>query len=201
MSSVDDSNAGSSPLRDRWDARYREVHRFPSAAAVLADNLHLLPSTGDALDLACGLGSNALMMARQGLHVWAWDLSPVAIAYVNDTAREACVSLTAQVRDVEALPPEPNRFDAIVVTHFLDRRLASAIAAALRPGGLLFYQTFTREAVSGDGPSDPAYRLDTNELLQLFPGLILRVYREEGRVGDCRRGTRDLAQMVAQRRG
>ena len=105
----------------------------------------------------------------------------------------------AQVRDVCARPPAPESFDCILVAHFLDRGLAPAIAEALRPGGLLFYQTFGLEGVGGRGPSNPVYRLGTNELLRLFPGLTLRFYREEGRLGDLTRGTRDLVQLVAQR--
>ncbi|WP_240905903.1 hypothetical protein [Thiorhodococcus mannitoliphagus] len=72
------------------------------------------------------------------------------------------------------------------------------MAAALRPGGLLLYQTFSREAVTDRGPSNPDYRLAPNELLRLFPGLIVRAYRDEGCVGDTRRGTRDIAFLVAQ---
>ncbi len=199
MTSVDASNPGAGTMRAQWDARYRTVGRSPAAASVLSENRHLLPASGDALDLACGLGANALLMARQGLQVWAWDLSPVAIERLNGAACQTGGPLIAEVRDVETMPPEPGRFDVIVVTHFLDRKLAPAIEAALRPGGLLFYQTFTREAVTESGPSNPAYRLGVNELLTLFPNLILRFYREEGCVGDCHRGTRDLAQMVAQR--
>jgi SAM-dependent methyltransferase len=104
----------------------------------------------------------------------------------------------AEVRDVCAHPPASASFDCILVAHFLDRGLAPAIAEALRPGGLLFYQTFSRDGVGGHGPSNPAYRLGTNELLRLFPGLTLRFYREEGRVGDLTRGIRNLVQLVAQ---
>ena len=53
--------------------------------------------------------------------------------------------------------------------------------------------------MTDQGPSNPAYRLDTNELLRLFPHLIVRFYREEGRVGDLTDGKRDIAQLVAQR--
>jgi hypothetical protein len=102
------------------------------------------------------------------------------------------------VRDVIAEPPRPGSFDLILVAHFLDRSLAPAIAGALSPGGVLFYQTFSRESVSVCGPSDPAYRLAPNELLDLFPSLIVRAYRDEGRLGDTTRGIRDLALLVAQ---
>jgi hypothetical protein len=77
--------------------------------------------------------------------------------------------------------------------------LFPALAAALRPGGLLFYQTWTREAVTGRGPANPAYRLEPGELLRAFAGLRVLAYREEGRVGDVARGVRDQAWLVAMR--
>lgn len=190
---------GSDRLREKWDARYREAERIPEPARVLAENHHLLPAAGSALDLACGLGENALSLAAAGLAVTAWDLSPVAIERLKAEAQRRGLAVTAEVRDVQARPPGPESFDVILVAHFLDRDLIPAIAAALRPGGLLLYQTFTREAVNACGPSNPDFRLAPNELLRLFPGLLVRVYREEGRLGDLTRGTRDLALLVAQR--
>lgn len=191
---------GSEALRAKWDARYGEGDRVSEPARVLTENLHLLPPAGRALDLACGLGANALVLAERGLEVSAWDLSPVAIARLRDECKRCGVTVDAQVRDVQRDPPARSSFDLILVAHFLDRTLAPAIAAALRPAGLLYYQTFTREAVSACGPSDPDFRLAPNELLRLFPGLVVRFYREEGRLGDLGQGTRDLAQLVAQRR-
>jgi tellurite methyltransferase len=182
-----------------WDQRYAGAGGIPEPASVLRDNLHLLPAHGRALDLACGLGANALLLAAQELDVTAWDLSEVAVTRLQEVAARMQLRVDAQVRDLRARSPEPESFDCILVAHFLDRGLAPAIAGALRPGGLLFYQTFSLEGVSGRGPSNPAYRLGTNELLRLFPGLTLRFYREEGRLGDLTRGTRDLVQLVAQR--
>jgi SAM-dependent methyltransferase len=188
-------------LRAKWDARYADGERVPEPAWVLTENLHLLPTSGQALDLACGLGVSALLLAERGLAVCAWDLSPVAIERLRTEAQRRGLVVDAQVRDVQRDPPAPESFDLILVAHFLDRTLAAAIAAALRPGGLLFYQTFTREAVSASGPSNPDYRLAPNELLRLFPDLLVRVYREEGRVGDLAAGTRDLAVLVGERAG
>lgn len=191
---------GSAPehLRAKWDARYRDSDRVPSPAKVLADNLHLLPMSGRALDLACGLGANALLLAERGLDVSAWDLSPAALRQLREESHRRGLNIDIHVRDIQARPPASGSFDIIVVSHFLDRAIIPAIADALSPGGLLFYQTFTCEAVSNRGPSNPGYRLAPNELLRLFPGLILRAYREDGRVGDLTRGSRDVAFLVAQ---
>jgi tellurite methyltransferase len=186
-------------LRAKWDARYRALDHPGLPPAVLMDNAHLLPAAGRALDLACGLGAGALALADRGLAVTAWDLSPVAIGRLQAQAVAQGLPMDARVRDVLAQPPDPASFDIILVAHFLDRRLCPAIAAALRPGGLMLYQAFTREAVSDRGPSNPAYRLRRNELLGLFPDLVVRAYREEGTLGDTTRGLRDLALLVGER--
>jgi len=188
-------------LRAKWDRRYRGCDHRPEPAAVLRENLHLLPASGRALDLACGLGANALLLAEAGLDVAAWDLSPVAVEQLRSEAGNRGLEVDARVRDVCARPPGPGSFDVIVVAHFLDRRLAPELRRALRPGGVLFYQAFSREAVSSCGPSNPDFRLDENELLTLFRGLVIRFYRDEGLAGDRGRGTRDIAQLVAQRPG
>jgi tellurite methyltransferase len=197
--SGDAASAGNQEaLREKWDSRYRSADGVPEPALILREYDHLLPASGRALDLACGLGASTLWLAGRGFRVSAWDLSPVAIARLSALAQERGLSVEAAVRDVIAEPPPTGSFDLILVAHFLERGLAPAIAAALRPGGVLFYQTFSRESVSTCGPSNPAYRLAPNELLDLFPGLIVRAYRDEGRLGDTTRGIRDLALLVAQ---
>ena len=186
----------------KWDQRYRDrTVDSVRAAEVLADHLHLLPETGAALDLACGLGANGLLLAERGLETQAWDLSPVAVEKLNAEAGRQGLPLRAEARDVEAEPPEAGRFDVVVVAHFLDRALCPAIAAALRPGGLLFYQTFTRARVDERGPSNDDFRLGENELLSLFPGFIVLHYHEEGLVGDTTRGLRSVAQLIGRRGG
>jgi len=184
----------------RWDTIYSRADAAEATepAAVLRENAHLLPAQGRALDLACGRGGNALFLAARGLDTSAWDISAVVIGALAEHARRAGLPLEARVRDVVAEPPAPGSFDVIVVSRFLDRSIAPAIAAALRPGGLLFYQTFIAEAASGAGPRNPAYRLGRNELLRLFPALHVLVYREEGRTGDLSQGLRDEALLVAQ---
>jgi SAM-dependent methyltransferase len=183
--------------RKQWDERYRGAEGPAAPLAVLADNAHLLPAAGEALDLACGLGGSALYLAGLGFHTRAWDLSRVAIDSLRQ--RAASRDIEAEERDVLANPPDPDRFDVICVGHFLARPLCPKIAAALRPGGLLYYQTFTEDRVDGAGRRNPALRLGRNELLRLFPDLVVRLYREEGCIGDVTKGLRNRAQLIAQR--
>lgn len=192
-------NGSPSGEREKWDRIYQEQpdSGLPEPAAVLAENAHLLPDSGVALDVACGRGGNALFLARRGLVTMAWDLSPAAIHRLAASADG--LPLNAAVRDVIAAPPPPDSADVIVVSRFLNRGLAPALSAALRPGGLLFYQTFARDRVSGRGPSNPEFRLAANELLQLFGTLRVVFYREEGKIGDLAAGFRDEAQFIGLR--
>jgi len=189
-----------SDLEQRWNLRYADSDPADaSPCAVLEQFAHLLPPDGTALDLACGLGGNASFLAARGLVTKAWDRSPVAIGKLRAHAEAHGLPLRAEVRDVERDPPDPDAFDVIVVSYFLDRALAPSLAAALRPGGLLFYQTWTREAVDDRGPGNPEFRLAPNELLRLFPSLRVIAYREEGLFGNPAEGLRNEAWLVAAR--
>ncbi len=186
--------------RNSWDQRYRDTpDTAPLPIAVVRDYAHLLPVEGRALDLACGRGGTALLLARCGLTVDAWDLSAVALGQLEAAAARDGLTIASRVRDVVAEPPPPACYDAITVGYFLDRRLTPAIMAALRPGGLLFYQTFGPERVGDRGPRNPAYRLATGELLHLFAPLRVHLYREDGVPGDRARGLRGEVQFIGAR--
>jgi SAM-dependent methyltransferase len=186
--------------REKWDAVYSQKSGFPGAPArVLAENLHLLPPGGDALEIACGLAGNAVLLAGRGFDTRAWDISAVATDQVTAYGKARGLPLLGEARDVTTDPPPPDSCDVIVIAHFLDRALVPHLVAALRRGGLLFYQTFTRTRVTDAGPGNADFRLADGELLALFAALKPLVYREEGRVGALDQGLRDEALLVAQR--
>ncbi len=184
----------------KWDRRYQQSGReIPAAAEVLTQNQHLLPATGTALDLACGLGANAQFMAQAGLNVTAQDLSPVAIQQLQQTAQQSGLAINAEVCDVMITPPSAEQYNVIVVSYFLERSLAPALINALKPGGLLFYQTWCLHKTAERGPTNPDFLLADNELLSLFADLTVRIYREETNLGDVTQGFRDRAMLVAER--
>lgn len=166
--------------RARWQRCYEDsAGDVPAACSVLHDHLHLLPPEGDALDLASGRGGNALLLARQGLRVQAWDYADSALNALETQAQAAGFSLHTQRRDVVQQPPKPQSFDVIVVSNFLDRSLFPALVSALRPSGLLFYETWLGER-QGRGPQDPAFRLQPGELLGLIQPLQALHNQERG---------------------
>lgn len=130
---------------------------------------------GPLLDLACGRGRHALFAARAGLRVVALDRDAPLLRKLAAQAHEEALAIRALRADAESplgLPFAPARFGAVVVTRFLFRALAPALEAALAPGGLLVYETFTeRQRELGHGPGNPAFLLKVGELPHLFPGL------------------------------
>ncbi len=187
--------------RDKWDRKHAESRpASPMPARVLTEHAHLLPKSGVALDLACGQGGNALFLARRGLAAHAWDISRIAIDELQRQAVAENLEIQTSIRDVSEHPPDPGSFDVICVSFYLEQTITRQIIEALKPQGLLFYQTFIHEKVTDEGPGNPAYRLGPNELLELFAPLHVLAYREEGRTGDLQQGLRNTAWLVAQRR-
>ncbi len=186
-------------IQKKWNQVYKKAEEKPKVAEVLQNNHYLLPSQGVALDLACGLGANALFLAEKGLTVKAWDISSVAIKRLAAMATANGLELEATERDVVIDPPEVNSVDVLVVSGFVDRGLCPALIAAINPGGLLLYQTYCVHKVDESGPSNPDYLLADNELLTLFPGMMMRVYREEALLGNHAWGMRNQAWLLAEK--
>ena len=191
----------SEPTRDKWNRLYAEAQPGGAeAAAILSDYAHLLPAQGTALDFACGLSPDGLFLAHRGLETLAVDISDVAADKLNGYASEHGLPLRAEAADLLTYALPSRHFDVIVVVHYLERDLAPTLVEALKPGGLLFYQTFTRTVTPDySGPRNESFRLADGELLQLFAGLTPVVYREEGLIGDLSHGLRNEAQLIAQR--
>ena len=183
----------------RWQQIYQGRDDPGEPIQALLQNQHLLPVTGDALDLACGLGANTLFLASKGLTCQAWDFSTVALEKLAIRARDQKLPIKTRAINLESDPFPDDQFDLILVSHYLYRPLCPAICNALKPGGLLFYQTFCQQKVIDKGPQNPNFLLAENELLELFKSLTPVVYREERLIGDTSQGFRNQAILIAQK--
>src|SRR5690606_29777598 len=130
------------------------------------------------LDLAAGRGRHALLLATSGFDVTAVDRDAEALASLSATAAHMGVTLTTEVRDLEAeseVDLGAARFDLVLVFHCLHRPLFPAIVRSVAPGGLLFYETFLVGQAQRGRPTNPAFLLEPGELpARVAPLVVLR---------------------------
>jgi SAM-dependent methyltransferase len=156
----------------RWDERYASQGP-PSADAVgppgvFADFADAFPTTGRALDIACGRGGATVWLARRGLDVVGFDVSAVAIAQARELAAHSGVDERCRFDAVDlddGLPDGPP-VDVILCHRFRDRRLDHAFIERLAPGGLL-----ATAALSEVGAEPGPFRAAPGELAVAFAGL------------------------------
>jgi SAM-dependent methyltransferase len=95
------------------------------------------------LDLGCGHGMAAVVLARRGAQVTACDLSPGYVAEARQRATANRVNIRFAVLDAERLPFADRSFDSIwghAILHHLDIVTAAReIRRVLRPGGVAVF--------------------------------------------------------------
>ncbi len=194
-----------------WDAMHRAAAENGPAgpASIVRELLPLLP-LGPALDLACGTGRHALLLAARHQPVTVVDGSSTALEILAKRARAAhlAVELAAgpeispethhrHIRivraDLESAVLWEASFALILCVHYLQRSIHPQIERALLPGGMLVFETYTRAQLEfAGGPRNSAYLLESGELRTAFPTLELLFYREL-------RAGQGIATLVAQR--
>ncbi|MFR0354683.1 class I SAM-dependent methyltransferase [Streptomyces sediminimaris] len=143
--------------RDFYDSLAADYHRiFPDweasiarQAAVLDGLLHRGlsgPGPYRLLDCACGIGTQAIGLARAGHRVVGSDLSPVAAARAAAEAAARGVDLSTAAGDMRRLPFRQGVFEAVVcadnsIAHLLTGEDLEAalrdMRRVLKDGGLL----------------------------------------------------------------
>jgi SAM-dependent methyltransferase len=147
----------------------------------LLENLDLVARDELVLDVATGDGRNALYLAAHGWRVHAVDRNQDALAALDAHARSLDDRVQTRCVDLEgaAVDLGVNLYGTILVFRYLYRPLLPALVAALKPGGVLLYETFTIGQRERGHPRNPAFLLDNGELpLLVAPLLMLR--RREG---------------------
>ena len=180
-----------------WDAKYRLAVDAPppEPASIACELLPLLPK-GAALDIACGTGRHSLLLASQGQHVTAVDWSAAGLDLLetrakttnvpvqripgfNERGRAGHRGIRLMQADLESIALPREAFDVILCIQYLQRSLFPQMTRALRPGGVLLFETFTREQLEfAGGPRNPVYLLEGGELREAFPELRVYFYRE-----------------------
>lgn len=193
--------------RERWNERYRAgaYADRPHASALLEAWLPRVTPPGGpgrALDLACGLGRNALRLARAGWRVDAVDISDVALARLAASAEAEGLALRCRRLDLE----EPGSvaafagagYDLAILFRYTRLALLPALADALAPGGHLIVELHLESDADVVGPKDQRFRVRPGALAATVRGLEVLAC-EEGVIRDPDGRDAALARLVGRR--
>jgi tellurite methyltransferase len=179
--------------RERWNRKFAEhpdewfFGREPSEMARLTlqywRQIHG-EERGNALDLGCGEGRDAVYFARHGFSVTAVDGSEIALGKARRLADEASVSFAHVLHCDAREVPLDARYDIVHAHNSLQFLGAECVDLLHRlqqtspSGGLHAISAFTNETESLAGRGD-LYRFDRNELKFHYRGWRLLFYGEE----------------------
>ena len=112
--------------QEKWDRRYADAQGPDGPSNFLAEILSAeawsIPP-GRALDVACGMGRNALFLATRGFEVTALDISIVALAEARRRALARSLAVSWQQADLEQIQLPQARYDLIVIRKILNTYL------------------------------------------------------------------------------
>jgi len=177
-----------SPFIVEWAARIARERRASTE----------LPGAGPdlrALDVAMGRGRHAVPLARAGYRTFGVDVKLDAVRDALAAARAEGVHVEGWCADLTRCALPLARFDLVVVSRYLQRNLFEDLRAAVAPGGVVIYETFTiAQRATGRPPHSPDHLLEPGELRQRFYGFDVLFY-EEADAPDA------VARLVARLRG
>ncbi|MEV0275324.1 class I SAM-dependent methyltransferase [Streptomyces sp. NPDC050610] len=132
-------------------------------------------SPGQALDVGCGEGADALWLARRGWRVTAVDVSEVALRRAAAAAADASGRVAWARDDLTTTPPPVRAFDLVSIHYFPLRREPGHSALyglldAVTPGGTLLFATHSLSdlAAHRSVDSDPADYYQPDDIAQLL---------------------------------
>ncbi|MGZ8287927.1 MAG: SAM-dependent methyltransferase [Telluria sp.] len=197
---------------ETWDARFGGPDFLfgTEPNAYLASQRALLAAGKTALAVADGEGRNSVWLARQGLLVDAFDISPVGVAKAGALALRAGVSVNLHVCDCDAWDWQPEAYDVVaaIFVQFagpeMRRRLFANIVATLKPGGYLILQGYTPAQLEyktgGPGLLENLYNADMmRESFAALEIIDLREYDSVLAEGTQHVGRSALLGMVARK--
>lgn len=185
--------------RTRWEDRHRSDDTIGAPSRFVVQALDLLqresaaaaPEPRRALDLACGRGRHALLLAERGYVVDAVDWALPALITLKRTAVARGLDLHCLATDVSTWPLPPARYALVTVVNFLDRSLLDSLRAAVAPGGALLYETHRRdEQVGAESAVRAEFLLAPGELDEMCRGWRILIRHEDTTTHDGKRVAR-----------
>ena len=95
-----------------------------------------------------------------------------------ESGKENNVKIHAFAADLETYKLPKDTYDVIACFYYLQRGLVPQMKEALKPGGMIIYETYTIEnlELGFEGPKNKDYLLKPNELLDLFKDFKIIYY-------------------------
>ena len=165
--------------KEKWDAKYAgDIYiTGKEPCEWLKTHSGLLTERGKALDIAAGEGRNSVFTATLGFEVVSMDISEVALAKAQRLADEKNVKITILSADLDNNSLPKNEYDLVLCFNFLERKLFPEIRKTLKPGGILFYETFNVDYLKYSN-FKKEWVLEPNELINVFNDFRILRYRE-----------------------
>ena len=175
---------------EKWEQKYRAGEYTPNEnpSPLLVEWLPNVPG-GRALDVACGMGRNALFLAQQGFAVDAVDISSAGLAIARQKALETGLTVNWIQADLDTFGLPSQTYDLIIDNFYLNRPLTPKIIEALTPEGILIFEHHVlscrdtvpmyRDVSTPRAPMNPELKLKSGELKALFRRLDILHYKEE----------------------
>lgn len=131
------------------------------------------------LDLACGTGRHALAAAALGATVVAVDRDPGRLKQGRAEATRHQHAIEWIEADLEKAWPDFGVFDVVLLFNYLDRPRMPRVVDAVKPGGILLFETFLEvQRQLGWGPEQDAHLLKYGESSSLVAPLTVVHGRE-----------------------
>ena len=184
---------------ERWNEKYRTESALwldMEPRYLLEVFKSQLPHEGLALDIACGVGVTANYLAALGLNVIGIDISEYALHLAICKTRKLGYPVQFAVADISNLWLPANSFDLITNFHFLERSAIPVLKQALKPGGMILFETFM---ATGRTNFASEYYLRPGELNSLFEKFSILHYAECMHQPSQNHGERGTAQLVARK--
>ena len=144
---------------------------------------HLVPN-GPVLDIAAGRGRHSIFFHSLGHPITAIDKNISFLTklkkYKNSEIISADLETSTSVFS-KTQPLHGRQFSGIIVINYLYRPLLGDLIAALRPGGVLIYETFARGNELFSRPKNPSHLLKSEELINLVCGKLQIIAYEHGK--------------------
>ncbi len=165
--------------RRHWDERWQRSGMAPIGFRGPPPEFEafesLIPTSGLALEVACGRGRGAVWLADRGLEYLGVDISPVAVDLARRLTERLGLSdnCSFKVHDLKDGLPTGPQVDVLFCYKYRQRNLDRPMINRLKRRGILLIATLSEV---GAGPG--SHRVRSGELPDAFAALSIKAHGE-----------------------